>query len=133
MWMVDRRIGCEWMIDDGSFIPWSSAPMALKTTGIVDVPALVATPIVRTWHIPPPTCLWPTHLRRLLLLGLSRFGLVATLASITEVKVQKGALNAVPLSVEAHGWVAGGTISGPRTRPLSLLFVSFLLRASVSV
>lgn len=121
------------MIDDGSFIPWSSAPMALKTSGIVDVPALVATPIVRTGHIPPPACLWPTHWRRLLLLGFSRLRLVATLAAITEVKVQKGALNTVPFPVEAHGRVAGGTVSGPRTRPLPLLFVSFFLGAPVSV
>lgn len=120
------------MIDDGSFIPWSSAPMALKTTRIVDVPTLVATPIVRTGHIPPPACLWSTHWWRLLL-GFSRFGFVTTFAAITEVKVQKGALNAVPLSVESHGWVAGGTVSGPRTRALPFLFVSFFLGAAVSV
>jgi hypothetical protein len=118
------------MIDDGSFVARSSAAVALKAAGVVDVAALVAPPIVRTGHIPPPACLWPTHCRLLLRL---RLRIVAALATIAEVKVQKGALSTVPLAVEAHGWVAGGTVSGPRTRPLPLLFVFLLLRPPVSV
>ena len=80
--------------------------MALSPPGVVDVVAVRASPVVRTGHVRPGgSCRTPSLL-----------GVLAPLALVPEVKVQVGALGAVPLPV--HLLLPPTVLSGARARPL---------------
>lgn len=103
--------------------------MALNTSRIVYIPALTTPPIVRTRHI--VLTAWFHFLPTAYRFGL---GLIAALTTITEVKVQKWAFTAIPLTVMfltfavtiAHVGFSS-SISIPRLGPLTLLALSFPL------
>jgi hypothetical protein len=82
--------------DDGeSLAAGSVTTVTLNTARIIDVVALAAAPVIRTRHV----VLASNSLRTIRLRLRLRFGLVATLATIPEVKVQKITLATVPFMV----------------------------------
>jgi hypothetical protein len=106
--------------------------MALEAACVVDVAALAAPPIIGPGHI--------ALAARFGLLSAMRLGLgvVAALAAIAEVKVQKRTFPTIPLAMKSltlAGVSPVSAISGPRPRSLllSLLLVLLLLRLPVSV
>lgn len=108
--------------------------MTLNTPSVVYIPALVTLPIVRARHIVFTPWLHPLKAVRL---GLR---LIAALTTITEVKVQIRALNAIPLTMVllplTVAWIVfWSPIFGPGswTRSFPLLLIFLLLGLPVSV
>jgi len=77
-----------------SLISESVASMALQTPGIIDVIATRTAPIIRTWNIT-----FATTSRLILIRMMFRFGIVTSFAFISKFKVQKIALQTIPLSI----------------------------------
>jgi hypothetical protein len=111
-----------------SLISGRPAAMALETSRVVDISALIASPIIGAGHVSPASALnsgWRGD-------GIG-FGLITSLTPIAEVKIQKSAFDAIPFSVELEGLVAGGAVAGPRARSIPLLFHLLLLSPAISV
>lgn len=114
----------------GSLVARSVAAMAFNSTRVVDVAALVASPIIRTGDV-----VFATGFAAAFRTGKGvRLGLIAAFAAIAEVKVQKRAFDTVPLSVVFLTLPASPiSVSGPGPRSLPLLFVPLLLSLTIGV
>jgi hypothetical protein len=93
------------------------APVALCSSGVIDVIALITAPIIRARDVTfaesleVPTSVVPVT-------PLDWFALVALLAHVPEIKVQKMATGTVPLSVLPPFLTS---VPGTRTRAVLLL------------
>ena len=85
-WVLIKRIKCVYFTTSLGF--GDVTTMAFKSSGVVYIVAFGATPVIRTRYIiwKPITSAFP----------LTRFALVASLATITEIKIQKVAFWTVP-------------------------------------
>ena len=105
------------------------AAVAFNSTRVVDVAALVASPVIRTGDV--------VFAAGFAAFGAGkgvRLGLIAAFAAIAEVKVQKRAFDTVPLSVVFLTLPAGPiSVSGPGPRSLPLLLVPLLLGLAIGV
>ena len=120
MW-VDIVIG--WYMRK-SLVSWSMAAMALQTPSVIDIVATRTSPIIWTRNITfTPT--WLIFLRTIL-----RLRLVAAFASLSELKIQKIAFQAIPFPIIL--WlsltrVLPSTLSGLRSWSLSFFLLLFAL------